>query len=409
MLRRLPIESTQPVQLLAAVRLGLSVGSLVLTVALGFPYEGKLALVLAVAAVPWALAMFILSARDPEAALHPLVAVGDLLVLVIVELVVPDTLGAVRVTALFFIAVHAHFQGERRGLAIAAGGVAALVLVTALRGDTPVMGDVLAFYESAFAVVSLAAAVIVGRLRTAESASRLRARDLTRRTIEAEREVRRRVAESLHDGPVQELIGLDMLLAAARQAAERGETARVETLMAEARELLSRNVRSLRDEIVDLGPYAFHELTFDVAVQNCVPVWERRYGLELRLQIERMELPPEVAGDLFSITQEAVVNAGRHAHARAVTIDLRSYGGFLELRVMDDGEGFGAVDPLGPAEPGHLGLASIRERAELLDGELVIQSSERGTKVLVRASLAGGRRHIDGRVSRPAPLRERSP
>jgi signal transduction histidine kinase len=407
MLRRLPIESTQPVQLLAAVRLGLSAGSLVMAVALGFPYGGKLALVLAVAAVPWALAILVLTARDPTAALHPLVAAGDLVVLTVVELVVPETFGALRVAALFFFCVHAHFQGELRGLAIAAGGVTALVLTAALRAGTPVSGAMLAFYESAFGVASLGAALIVGRLRTAESASRLRARDLTRRTIEAEREIRRRVAESLHDGPVQELIGLDMVLAAARQAAERGETERLDSLMTDARELLSRNLQSLRDEIVDLGPYAFHELTYEMAVQNCVAVWERRYGIELRLQIERIDLSPEMAGDLFSITQEAVVNAGRHAHARSVTIDLRSYGGFLELRVMDDGEGFRSVDPLGPSEPGHLGLANMRERAELLDGELVIESSRRGTKLLVRAPLSGGRSRGDGGPPVRAPARER--
>jgi signal transduction histidine kinase len=404
--RRLPIESTQPVLLLAAVRLGLSVGSLILTVALGFPYGGQLALVLAVVAVPWAVGLLVLAVRLPEAGFHPLVAAGDVVVLVIVELVVPETFGAVRVVALFFFAVHAHFQGEARGVAIAAGGVAALVLATALRGGTPVSGDLLAFYEAAFAVASLGVALIVGRLRTAESASRLRARDLTRRTIEAEREIRRRVAESLHDGPVQELIGLDMILAAARQAAERGEAQRLDALIADARELLSRNVQSLRDEIFDLGPYAFSELTYELAVQNCVPVWERRYGLELRLQLERLDLSPGVAGDLFSITQEAVVNAGRHAHADSVTIDLRSYAGFLELRVMDDGEGFGSVDPLGASEPGHVGLASIRERAELLDGKLTIESSGRGTKVLVRAPLPGSRSRSDDRRPHRASVRE---
>jgi signal transduction histidine kinase len=70
----------------------------------------------------------------------------------------------------------------------------------------------------------------------------------------------------------------------------------------------------------------------------------------------------------------------------------------VELRVMDDGQGFGDVDPLGPGEPGHLGLASMRERAELLDGELTIEPSERGTKVVVLAPLA--RRGLLGRRAR---------
>jgi signal transduction histidine kinase len=167
--------------------------------------------------------------------------------------------------------------------------------------------------------------------------------------------------------------------------------------MGEAHELASRNVQALRDEIVDLGPYAFQELGYDTAVTNCGPTWKRRYGIELLLQLERIpDLPSEIAADLFAITQEAVSNAGRHAEAKTVSISLRSVDGDVELRVMDDGHGFGDVDPLGPSEPGHLGLASIRERAELLDGELTIDSTDRGAKLVVRVPLA--RRGLLGRA-----------
>ena len=200
--------------------------------------------------------------------------------------------------------------------------------------------------------------------------------------MQAESEVRRRVAESIHDGPVQELIGLDMILSAARGKTEDAE---VGVLIEEARDLVSRNVRALRDEIVDLGPYAFQELTFATAIENCLPVWQRRYGLEVRLAIERMELTPEMTNDLFRIAQEAVVNVGRHADASRVELSLRSVDSQVELRVADDGKGFDGARPA--SEPGHLGLQSMRERAELIDGELEIESSSRGTRVLVRAPL----------------------
>jgi two-component system, NarL family, sensor kinase len=399
MLRRLPVESTQPVFALALIRLGTSVGLLLLTIVLGFPFEGRLATVLLVAAVPWSLFQVWLARRSPELALSWLVPVGDIAVLLAIELAVPEAYGVVRFVALFFIAVHAHFQGERRGFPIAVGAVAALVVASSLRGgDRAVSGDLLVFYEFAFAAAALGSSLLVGRLRTTESASRLRARSLTRRTLEAEREVRRRVAESIHDGPIQDLIGLDMLLSAARAASERGDPGQVDELMGEAHELASRNVQALRDEIVDLGPYAFEELGYDTAVTNCAPTWQRRYGLEVLLQLERLEMPAEMAADLFAITQEAVTNAGRHAGAKTASISLRSLNGDVELRVMDDGRGFGDVDPLAPGEPGHLGLASMRERAELLDGELTIESSDRGTKVVVLVPLT--RRGLLGRRAR---------
>jgi two-component system, NarL family, sensor kinase len=384
LMRRIPIESAGPIVVFAIARLAVAAVALLAVAVVGFPYDGRAAIVLAVF-VLWSVAVLLVARRDPDRALHPFVPAVDFILLLILELVAPAALGGVRLAALFLIAAHAHFQGEGRGLMIAALGSTSLVAGSAVRGDLPVDSDVHAFYEAIFVLSSLATAVVVGLLRTTESASRLRARGLSRRTMQAESEVRRRVAESIHDGPVQELIGLDMILSAARS--ESGDGAKVAGLIDEARDLVSRNVRALRDEIVELGPYAFQEMTFETAIENCLPVWERRYGFEVRLAIERIKLAPELAGDLFRIAQEAVVNAGRHAEATRVELSLRSLGRNVELRVADDGRGFNENGLLGSQEPGHLGLASMRERAELMDGTLEIESSDRGTRVLVLAPL----------------------
>jgi two-component system NarL family sensor kinase len=387
MLRRLPIESAQPLLVFAAARLAVAVLALVALVVLGFPYGGRGIAVVAGLGLPWTVALLVVVRRNPEAMLHPLVAAGDVAVLIIVELLVPEAYGATRFTALFVLAAHAHFQGERRGFAIALVGSLALVLATVLRGDAPLDGEVLAFYEIVFVLSAMATGAVVGSLRTAESASRLQARDLSRRTIQAESQVRRRVAEAIHDGPVQELIGLDMILSSARKAAAEGRREEASALLDDARELAERNIRALREEIVDLGPYAFEELGFDTAIENCIPVWRRRYRFEVMATIERIELPAHMAGDLFRIAQEAVVNAGRHSGADTVSISLRTVDSEVELRVTDNGKGFGESDPFNLAPPGHLGIASMRERAALLDGRLEIESSERGTRVLVRAPL----------------------
>jgi two-component system NarL family sensor kinase len=383
MFRRLPIESAQSFAVFAIARLGIVVAALLAIVVLGFPYQGKGAAVVGGLALPWAVACLVLARREPELLLSPLVPAADLLILLVLELVVPETYGAVRAAALFLIAAHAHFQGETRGVMIALIGSTALVAGSTARGDTPVPGDVHAFNETVFVFSALATALVVGSLRTAESASRLRARHLSRRTIQAEAMVRRRVSEAIHDGPVQELIGLDMMLSSARKAASDGRGEDATRLLDEARELTERNIRVLRDGLVDLGPYAFEELAFETAIENCLPVWNRRYGIEVLAAIDRVELRSEIAGDLFGIAQEAVVNAGRHSGADTVSLSLRTVDSKLELRVTDNGKGFGEVDPLGPSEPGHLGLAMMRERAELLDGTLDIETSERGTRVLV--------------------------
>jgi signal transduction histidine kinase len=384
---RLPIESNQPVLVFAAVRLALTVLATIALLVLNVPERGDMIAVVAGGAVPWTLLVLVIAIVEPETAMNPVVALGDLALLLLLQTVAPESYAAVRFTALFLIAVHAHFQGEVRGLLVAALGSAALVIPGAIRDDWPTTGGLLAFYETTFVLLSLATGAVVGRLRTTESASRLRARNLSRRTIQAETEVRRKVAESIHDGPVQELIGLDMILSAAHQAAGDGDSNRAAALVDQAREVATRNVTMLRDEIVDLGPYAFEELGYASAVENCMDIWKRRYGFEVLATIERIDLTPDTAADLFRITQEAVANAGRHAEAEAVSISLRKVGNEVELRVTDNGRGFRDGDPLGDAQPGHLGLASMRERAELMQGRLEIETSDLGTRVLVRAPL----------------------
>jgi len=385
-LRRVPIESSRPLVTFAWTRLGLTLMSVALVVALGFPYWGRLAVVLAGVALPWSLVNLLLARRAPALALTPLVAIGDMLMLITIELVAQETYAAVRFMAIAFLAVHAHFQGERLGLLVAGFACAGLVGVSIFTGGGQVQGRLLVFYEVIFTAAALSTAALVGGFRTAESASRLRARELTRRTMRREGEIRRQISEALHDGPVQEMVGLDMALAAARREADREGAPRTGELLAEARAITERNVRSLRDEMIDLGPYAFKEMSYGAALERCLPVWQRRYGLRTSLQIDPHELPSQTEGDLFRITQEAVTNAGKHGSASHVSIALRC-DERIELSIVDDGSGFGEVDPLESTEPGHIGLASMRERAELLHGSLEIESTAEGSTVIVRAPL----------------------
>jgi signal transduction histidine kinase len=386
---RLPLQSAEPVLWFARVRLFLAVAALAATLALDVPHKLRAALVVGGVAAAWSAGVLAIARREPERAMVIAVALGDVVTIGLIQLVEPQAYAAVRFVALFLIATHAYFLGELRGLAIALAGVVALVPAAPFL-DVPVSGGVLAFDEVLFAISAICCGVFVARLRSTESAARLRARDLSRRTIEAEAEVRRRIAESIHDGPVQELIGLDLMLASIDQAVARGDEDGVKRRLAEARSLTERNIGALRDEIVSLGPYAFDELTFDQAIMQCAPVWQRRFGIDIELAVEPLDLSNDQCGSLFGITQEAVANAGRHAEASRVVVTMRPVGDEVELRVSDDGHGFDDVDPESMIDPSHIGLASMRERAALIGGRLEIETSERGTKVLVRAPLREG-------------------
>ena len=380
--RRLSIEAIPPVMVFASARLVLSLGGLGAVVVTQYEGWENTALVIGGLVVPWSVAVLMLARHRPESALGPLVMGGDLLVLLAVELVTPDASRGVRSAATFLIAAHAHFQGERRGVALAVVWVVVLVAGSVIRGGSSLDSHVIAFHDTLFALAAISTGLVVGRLRTAETASRLLARDLSRHTMRAEAEVRRHLAQSIHDGPVQDLIGLDMILSTLGGELERdAPDGRARELLTDARELTARNVRALRDEMVDLGPYGFEELTLAAAIEASTPAWSRRYDVEIHLELDFELMPSEVAGELFRIAQEAVINAGRHANASEVWITLRCEEESVELRVADDGSGFELSGP----KPGHLGLASIHERAALLDGDLDIRSSDRGTVVTARA------------------------
>ena len=119
MLRRLPIESSQPILLFALSRVAIVVVGLTAMLVLSLPEERAVAVV-ALIALPWSLLVLGLTLRDPQLGMSPLIAIGDAAALVAIELVAPETYGGLRFAALFLIAAHAHFQGSRRGWAVGA-------------------------------------------------------------------------------------------------------------------------------------------------------------------------------------------------------------------------------------------------------------------------------------------------
>jgi signal transduction histidine kinase len=384
--QRTPLESREPIVAFAEIRALIAGAAILGLTILGFPYDGSATAVIAAAALPWSLFVLAVTRRSVNAGLNPLIALGDMAVLGLLVAVEPDMYALAHFMALFLVAAHAHCQGSGWSLAIGAMPPIVLIPVSVI-ADVPVHSGLLHAYEVVFTVACFSTTILVGALREAESSARVRARELSRRTIDTESDVRRRLAVAIHDGPIQELSSVELMLSSAEHALERGDTDKGRAALSEARSLTRANVSFLRDEIVDLGPHAFEELSFEQAIYDCIELWERRYGIRVRREITAEPLPPEVAGPLFRITQEAVANVGKHAQASTVTVRLRCEPSGALLEIEDDGRGFGDIDPLGPIEPGHIGLASMRERAEMLGGELAIDSGGNGTRVSVRAPL----------------------
>jgi len=116
--------------------------------------------------------------------------------------------------------------------------------------------------------------------------------------------------------------------------------------------------------------------------------FESRTGINttLKITVEDSVFGPETALQLQRIIQEALTNIRKHAQAKTVHVDLQLQGdGWLNLTIADDGRGF---DPDLPRGRKHLGLSTMRERAESLGGDIsIVTGSGQGTRVTVTLPL----------------------
>ncbi len=198
----------------------------------------------------------------------------------------------------------------------------------------------------------------------------------------------RRISRELHDELAQTLATLRIETDRLRESATdpSGGAARVHRLAA-MRSLLDEAVASTRRIASDLRPLVLDDLGLVAAAQWLVQNFSQRSGTacELTLEPPDLELDEPYATATFRILQESLTNVARHAHASLVQVRLTREHDRVVLTVRDDGVGF---DPARPRKPGSFGLAGLRERAYLVDGELSIESSPgHGAKIEVRIPL----------------------
>ncbi len=233
---------------------------------------------------------------------------------------------------------------------------------------------------------------------TEDARRRQRAQAYAADVLRGQEDERRRIAQELHDGPLQRLVHLCRQIdaAAARTAGGRGSgspsalgdrdagdgaaggqepgalrelRATTELVMGEVR----RIARGLRPPLLD-------DLGLRAALERLCDDAELRAGVAASLRVEH-ELPPLPAPaelTAYRIVQEALSNVDRHARASTVTVRLWVEGGWLQLRVTDDGVGFDLAAQGSSGDRATLGLVGMAERAELVGGRLRVASRPGG-------------------------------
>jgi two-component system, NarL family, sensor kinase len=159
------------------------------------------------------------------------------------------------------------------------------------------------------------------------------------------------------------------LSAAARGAAPplRGE---LEETAADAR----RAQRELRTLLVSLHPPNLTRVGLHAAVSDAAAPL-RDAGVQVRLDVPAVDLPPDTEALIYRTAEEGLRNAHRHAAATHVEVSLRSEDGHARLRVDDDGKGFSDDELAERQADGHRGLALLRDLATDAGGELTLCSA----------------------------------
>jgi len=193
---------------------------------------------------------------------------------------------------------------------------------------------------------------------------------LRRRQDMAVSEERNRLARDLHDSAKQQALAASFELGTALTlfdrdpAGARKHLVEADTLVDAVRKELTNLVHELRPQSIDGED--FSEILKDQATE-----WSQRSGIEMNFDVKGSnELSLEIRETLFRIAQEALANIARHSSAQHAQVLLEYGTNSVKMTVKDDGCGFDTHMP-----NDGVGLASMRERAEGLDGILTIESA----------------------------------
>jgi signal transduction histidine kinase len=200
---------------------------------------------------------------------------------------------------------------------------------------------------------------------------------LEREIIEISNREQQRIGSDLHDGLGQDLTGIALMLrGVVAQLRTEGSAARldIEDVIA----LVNHAIESTRTLARGLSPVSAERGGLTAALQALAARASERYAMRVRYR-PGFHTPPKLseahATHLYRIAQEALTNAVRHSRASEVTIGLEVSGEELQLRVDDTGRGFTHAPPDGDTG---LGLKIMRYRAEILGGDLVIETCANG-------------------------------
>jgi len=203
-------------------------------------------------------------------------------------------------------------------------------------------------------------------------------------------EARKKLARDLHDGPTQSVAAMAMRLSISRRMLAKDPKSANEELV-KLEELAHRTTKEIRHMLFTLRPLILESQGLAAAIQSMADKMMETFSQRVVVEIDEraaQQLEMGKQGVIFYIIEEAINNARKHAAAEAITVRLRQMDtGLLLLEIQDNGAGFDVqsiTQNYDKRSSSSLGMVNLRERAELVNGLLNIESQPgKGTNVQV--------------------------
>jgi signal transduction histidine kinase len=208
------------------------------------------------------------------------------------------------------------------------------------------------------------------------------------RMIEVQEEARKKLARDLHDGPTQSVAAMAMRINLARRIMAKDVDEATNELV-KIEEMAHRTTKEIRHMLFTLRPLILESQGLSAALQAMAEKMRETFSQNVIINVDDsilndMEMGKQ--GVIFYIIEEATNNARKHANAPHIWVRLRPFeNGLALLEIEDDGLGFDvAAVNKSYDKRGSLGMVNLRERSELVNGLLDVDSSPgNGTRVKV--------------------------
>jgi signal transduction histidine kinase len=219
--------------------------------------------------------------------------------------------------------------------------------------------------------------------------------DEKERMAEAQEEARKKLARDLHDGPTQSVAAIAMRVNLARRMLERDQGSAADELV-KIEDLARRTTKEIRHMLFTLRPLVLESQGLIAALEQMAEKMKETFGQEVVIQVDEKladDIEMGKKGIIFYLAEEAVNNARKHAESPRIYVRLQPVKKEPEiawLQIADEGHGFD-VDAITKSydKRGSLGMVNLRERTELVNGLLHIDSAPgKGTRVNVYIPLS---------------------